>query len=60
MTNKLQNSHKTVLECPILANNHFSENLQEDACVGDGYAIFQYLELQKKTKKKKQGKSLKT
>ena len=53
MTNKLQNSHKTTLECPISVNDHFSESLQEDACVGDGYAIFQYLELQKKKTKER-------
>ena len=35
------NGHKTALECPISANDHFSESLRKDACVRARDARFQ-------------------
>ena len=34
------NGHKTALECPISANDHFSESLQKGACVSASNAGF--------------------
>ena len=31
--NETSNGHKTALECPISANEHFSESLRKCACV---------------------------
>ena len=34
------NGHKMMLECPISANDHFSESLQKYACVRDNNVVF--------------------
>ena len=41
------NGYKTALECPISANDHFSESLRKDACVYARYTRFQNSELPK-------------
>ena len=34
------NCHKSALEYLISVNNHFSESLRKDTCVGGRFAIF--------------------
>ena len=41
------NGHKTALECPISANDHFSESLWKDACIRTRYTGLQNSKLPK-------------
>ena len=34
------NGHKTALECPISANDHFLESVRKYACINDHYVVF--------------------
>ena len=52
---EISNGHKTALECPISANDHFSKSLRKYACVSAHDAKIQNSELPKN-----KGKSLKT
>ena len=45
------NGHKTALECPISANEHFSESLRKCACVCASYAGFRNSESPKNKEK---------